>query len=135
MTVRVGINGFGRIGRNFFRAVKERGADIDFVAVNEFARDLVTQLRLELIVFFEYGDHLAAELAVQTLQAKHETVVLVLTDSSYRSRQWRGKADFEIGESRRSCAQNGRGNQRQRVFHGGLFQVVDGSGRHSFKPC
>ena len=29
MTVRVGINGFGRIGRNFFRAVKERGADID----------------------------------------------------------------------------------------------------------
>jgi glyceraldehyde 3-phosphate dehydrogenase len=35
MTVRVGINGFGRIGRNFFRAVKERGADIDIVAVND----------------------------------------------------------------------------------------------------
>lgn len=35
MTVRVGINGFGRIGRNFFRAAKERGADIDFVAVND----------------------------------------------------------------------------------------------------
>jgi glyceraldehyde 3-phosphate dehydrogenase len=35
MTIRVGINGFGRIGRNFFRAAKESGADIDFVAVND----------------------------------------------------------------------------------------------------
>ena len=35
MTIRVGINGFGRIGRNFFRAVKEQGADIDFVAAND----------------------------------------------------------------------------------------------------
>ena len=35
MTVRVGINGFGRIGRNIFRAAKLRGADIDFVAVND----------------------------------------------------------------------------------------------------
>ncbi len=35
MTVRVGINGFGRIGRNFFRAATQRGADIDFVAVND----------------------------------------------------------------------------------------------------
>ena len=35
MTVRIGINGFGRIGRNFFRAAKARGADIDFVAVND----------------------------------------------------------------------------------------------------
>ena len=35
MTVRVGINGFGRIGRNFFRAAKSLGSDIDFVAVND----------------------------------------------------------------------------------------------------
>ena len=35
MTVRVGINGFGRIGRNFFRAVQERNADIEIVAVND----------------------------------------------------------------------------------------------------
>ena len=27
MTIRVGINGFGRIGRNFFRAVRQSGAD------------------------------------------------------------------------------------------------------------
>ncbi|RFU39176.1 type I glyceraldehyde-3-phosphate dehydrogenase [Actinomadura logoneensis] len=35
MTIRVGINGFGRIGRNFFRAVKAAGADIEVVAVND----------------------------------------------------------------------------------------------------
>ncbi len=35
VTVRVGINGFGRIGRNFFRAVLASGADIQVVAVND----------------------------------------------------------------------------------------------------
>ncbi len=35
MTIRVGINGFGRIGRNFFRALTERGADIEVAAVND----------------------------------------------------------------------------------------------------
>jgi glyceraldehyde 3-phosphate dehydrogenase len=35
MAVRVGINGFGRIGRNFFRAALEQGADIEVVAVND----------------------------------------------------------------------------------------------------
>ena len=35
MTVRVGINGFGRIGRNFFRAAAARNADVEIVAVND----------------------------------------------------------------------------------------------------
>jgi glyceraldehyde 3-phosphate dehydrogenase len=35
MSVRVGINGFGRIGRNFFRAARMRGADVDLVGVND----------------------------------------------------------------------------------------------------
>ena len=35
MTVRVGINGFGRIGRNFYRAVQASGADVEVVAVND----------------------------------------------------------------------------------------------------
>ena len=35
MTVRVGINGFGRIGRNFFRAVVASGADVEVVVVND----------------------------------------------------------------------------------------------------
>jgi glyceraldehyde 3-phosphate dehydrogenase len=35
MGVKIGINGFGRIGRNFFRAAKESGAEFDFVAAND----------------------------------------------------------------------------------------------------
>ena len=35
MTVRVGINGFGRIGRNFYRAIVDSGADVEVVAVND----------------------------------------------------------------------------------------------------
>jgi glyceraldehyde 3-phosphate dehydrogenase len=35
MAVKVGINGFGRIGRNVFRAALESGSDLDFVAVND----------------------------------------------------------------------------------------------------
>jgi len=37
MTIKVGINGFGRIGRLLYRAAIERKADIDFVAVNDLA--------------------------------------------------------------------------------------------------
>jgi glyceraldehyde 3-phosphate dehydrogenase len=39
MTVRVGINGFGRIGRNFYRALLASGADIDVVAFNDLFDD------------------------------------------------------------------------------------------------
>ena len=35
MTIRVGINGFGRIGRNFWRAARAKGADLEIVAVND----------------------------------------------------------------------------------------------------
>ena len=35
MTIRVGINGFGRIGRNFFRAIRSQGADIEVVGIND----------------------------------------------------------------------------------------------------
>jgi glyceraldehyde 3-phosphate dehydrogenase len=35
MTVRVGINGFGRIGRSFLRAARSSGADVEIVAVND----------------------------------------------------------------------------------------------------
>ena len=45
MTIRVGINGFGRIGRNIFRAAKQQGADIDIVAVNDLG-DVPTMAHL-----------------------------------------------------------------------------------------
>ncbi|MEK0154268.1 type I glyceraldehyde-3-phosphate dehydrogenase [Arthrobacter oryzae] len=35
MTTRIGINGFGRIGRNYFRAALAQGADLEIVAVND----------------------------------------------------------------------------------------------------
>ena len=35
MTVRIGINGFGRIGRNYFRAALAKGSDLEIVAVND----------------------------------------------------------------------------------------------------
>jgi glyceraldehyde 3-phosphate dehydrogenase len=45
MAVKVGINGFGRIGRNVFRAAKAASADIDFVAVNDLV-DTATMANL-----------------------------------------------------------------------------------------
>jgi glyceraldehyde 3-phosphate dehydrogenase len=52
MPVRVGINGFGRIGRNVFRAAMAAGADIEWVAVNDLtdARTLAHLLRYDSIL-------------------------------------------------------------------------------------
>ena len=52
MTVKVGINGFGRIGRNFFRAAKRQGADLDFVGVNDItdARTLAHLLKYDSVL-------------------------------------------------------------------------------------
>jgi len=45
MAVRVGINGFGRIGRNFLRAAKQRGVDVDFVVANDLgSKELMAHL-------------------------------------------------------------------------------------------
>ncbi len=52
MTAKIGINGFGRIGRNFFRAAKKRGADIDIVAVNDItdAKTLAHLLKYDSVL-------------------------------------------------------------------------------------
>ena len=42
MAIRVGINGFGRIGRQVLRAAKKRGLKMDFVAVNDVTFTLGT---------------------------------------------------------------------------------------------
>jgi glyceraldehyde 3-phosphate dehydrogenase len=49
MGVRVGINGFGRIGRNFFRALNALGADVEIVALNDLgdARTMAHLLRYD----------------------------------------------------------------------------------------
>ena len=52
MTIRVGINGFGRIGRNFFRAALEQGADFEIVGVNDLTDNatLVHLLKYDTIL-------------------------------------------------------------------------------------
>ena len=51
MTVRIGINGFGRIGRSYLRAALANGADVEVVAVNDLtnARTLATLLEWDSI--------------------------------------------------------------------------------------
>ncbi len=46
MAVRVGINGFGRIGRNFYRSAKRHGIDVDLVAVNDPGMSIETSAHL-----------------------------------------------------------------------------------------
>jgi len=50
--VRIGINGFGRIGRNFFRAARKLGADFEFVAVNDItdSRTLAHLLKYDSVL-------------------------------------------------------------------------------------
>ncbi len=52
MTVKIGVNGFGRIGRNFLRAARKRGADLDFVAVNDItdSRTLAHLLKYDSVL-------------------------------------------------------------------------------------
>ena len=52
MATKVGINGFGRIGRNLFRAAHESGADLEIVAVNDLtdAKTLAHLLKYDSIL-------------------------------------------------------------------------------------
>lgn len=52
MTIRVGINGFGRIGRNYYRAVRSSGADVEIVGVNDLTdnRTLADLLKYDSIL-------------------------------------------------------------------------------------
>ena len=52
MSVKVGINGFGRIGRNFLRAARQTGADVDFVGVNDItdAKTLAHLLKYDSVL-------------------------------------------------------------------------------------
>ena len=52
MTTKIGINGFGRIGRNFYRAAKQKSADLEFVAVNDItdARTLAHLLKYDSVL-------------------------------------------------------------------------------------
>jgi glyceraldehyde 3-phosphate dehydrogenase len=66
MTVKIGVNGFGRIGRNFFRAAKQQGVDLDFVAVNDItdAKTLAHLLKYDSVLGTYPGDVSAGDGAI-----------------------------------------------------------------------
>jgi len=66
MTTKIGINGFGRIGRNFFRALRQAGADLEVVAVNDItdATTLAYLLRYDSVLGRFSGEVEAAEDAI-----------------------------------------------------------------------
>ena len=61
MTVKIGINGFGRIGRNFFRAALAQGADIEIVAVNDLTD---TKTLAHLLKYDTVAGRLAEDVSV-----------------------------------------------------------------------
>ena len=67
MSVRVGINGFGRIGRNFFRAARKHGADIEIVAVNDLgdAKTMAHLLKYDSVMGPFEGEVEAVETAIR----------------------------------------------------------------------
>ena len=66
MAIRVGINGFGRIGRQVVRAAKEQGADLDFIAVNDLTdtKTLAHLFKYDSVHRTYTGDVRAAEKSV-----------------------------------------------------------------------
>jgi glyceraldehyde 3-phosphate dehydrogenase len=117
MTVRVGINGFGRIGRHFLRAVKSRDADIEIVAVNDLtdAETNAVLLRFDSMhgpyqgdVQAEGGHLLVDGQKIQVLSEKQpaelpwgELGVTVVVESTGRFTDREGAASHLEGGARR----------------------------------
>jgi glyceraldehyde 3-phosphate dehydrogenase len=93
MATRVGINGFGRIGRNFLRAAHERDADIEIVAVNDVtdAKTLASLLKFDSV----YGRFPGAVHAEQGAIEVDGDPVEVLAEPDPRSLPWSG-LDVEV---------------------------------------
>jgi glyceraldehyde 3-phosphate dehydrogenase len=88
VTVRVGINGFGRIGRNFFRAVQASGADIDVVAVN----DLTDNKSLALLLKYD------SILGRYPADVSYDDKNIIVGGTSIRALAERDPADLPWGE-------------------------------------
>ena len=91
MAIRVGINGFGRIGRNFYRAILQRGGDLELVAVN----DLTDPATLGHLLKF---DSVLGQLT-ETVEASDDAIVVdgkeikVLAEKDPKALPW---GDFDV---------------------------------------
>jgi glyceraldehyde 3-phosphate dehydrogenase len=88
VTIRVGINGFGRIGRNFFRAVLAQGADIEIVGVNDLTS---TDVLAHLLKYDSVLGTLDAEI-------RHDETSLIVNGKSFRVISERDPAALPWGE-------------------------------------
>ena len=93
MTVKVGINGFGRIGRNYFRARLQQGADLEVVAVNDLTdtKTLAHLLKYDSIMGRFDGEVSAAEGSI-TVNGKE---IKVLAERDPKNLPW-GDLGVEI---------------------------------------
>jgi glyceraldehyde 3-phosphate dehydrogenase len=97
VTVRVGINGFGRIGRNFFRATAASGADIEIVGINDLANPKI------LAHFLKYDSVLGP--FPGTIEATDDSLVIngkavkVLAERDPASLPWKELAVDVVVES------------------------------------
>ena len=110
MPVRVGINGFGRIGRNVFRAAYERGADIEWVAIN----DLVDPTTIAHLLKYDsnYGPFPGAVEAADTGLRVDAKDIRVLAERDPASIPW-GELGAEVV-----------------IESTGLFTSREGAGKH-----
>ncbi|MGX1883996.1 type I glyceraldehyde-3-phosphate dehydrogenase [Streptomyces sp. NPDC055287] len=88
MTIRVGINGFGRIGRNYFRALLEQGADIEIVAVNDLGDTATTA---HLLKYDTILGRLKAEVS-------HTADTITVDDHTIKVLSERNPADIPWGD-------------------------------------
>ena len=93
MTVKVGINGFGRIGHNYFRALLQQGADLEVVAVNDLTdtKTLAHLLKYDSIIGRFDGEVSAAEGSI-TVNGKE---IKVLAERDPKNLPW-GDLGVEI---------------------------------------
>ncbi|MBV9167665.1 MAG: type I glyceraldehyde-3-phosphate dehydrogenase [Solirubrobacterales bacterium] len=86
MAVRVAINGFGRIGRNVFRAAYERGADIEWVAVN----DLIEPQTIAHLVKYDsnYGPFPGEVVATDSAFRVDDAEIRVLSEKDPAALPW-----------------------------------------------
>ena len=80
MPIKIGINGFGRIGRNFYRAVAKQGADMEIVAVNDLGD---TATMAHLLKHDSVHGNLPNEINAERKDPIHKKMIIILSNSDF----------------------------------------------------